>query len=391
MRDTLIADSADIKFECSQCGQRMVVERSAAGLMADCPACCTPVTVPHGHSSAESGESELLTQESVAAVRSHRNSGRDAAHQVEVDLAEAQAEIARQHALFKKAVDECERLKANATHIQAELKSFQADRQQLKADVAQARQVVGAAEARASELADTLSATQHENESLRYQAQADVNALHGLISALEAKIGERENQLREGKAETTEALRSLAKSRAEFNRLNTEAAGLRSEVEILRHDFESTTQELGATSQQLFETKGQLEPLIEEHRGTTAERDSWREQAEGFRRDLAALDTGRDLLELRAQHAELQRKHESLEVTLVEQTETAKKENDVLRGIVDRQNATLGTHHKELRRLRRGRFAVRFVYGLFALGLLALGYLAVHIFAPQHLTKLLGH
>ncbi len=308
MRDSLIADSGDIKFECSQCGQRMVVERSAAGFLADCPMCNTPVTVPHIHAPVDLGKGEAPALEPAIPVRSKREPGRESAHPIalEVELAEAQAEVVRQHALFKKAVDECERLKANTTHVQAELKSFQADRQQLKADLAQARQVAAVAEARASELADTLSAVQEENGALRYQAEVDVNALRERVSAVETLLAAREQELASRQAEHTDALRSLAKTRAEHSKLNTEAAGLRSEVEILRSDFETATQELATTSQQLSETKGRWETLAEEHRKASAERDDWRQQAEQFRHDLTALDSGRDLLELRTRHEELQ-------------------------------------------------------------------------------------
>lgn len=310
--------------------------------------------------------------------------------QLEAELAEARGEIERQHALFKKAVDECERLNANGTHIQAELKSFQADRQQLKADLAQARQAIAAAEARASELADTLSAAQQENGALRYQMEVDVAALQGQLSEVEMQLAAREQELQQGKAEHTEALRSLAKTRAAYSKVNMEASGLRNEVEVLRNDFETTTQELATASQQLFDIRGQFDTLTEEHQVATAERDDWRQQAEGFRRDLSQIDNGRELLDLRAQHAELQRKHQSLEVALAEQAEGAKKENDVLRGIVERQNATLGGHHAELRRLRRARFSLRLVYAVFALALLGLTFVALYVFAPQQLMKVVG-
>lgn len=390
MRDSLIADSADIKFECSQCGQRMVVERSAAGQKADCPMCSTPITVPVESSIVQvipNGES--LAAEAVPAPKVEEPKWKSA-EQLEAELTEAHAEIERQHSLFKKALEECERLNATGTHIQAELKSFQSDRQQLKAELAQARQAVAAAESRAAELADTLSAVQQENEALRYQAEVDLAAVHGKLAEVERQLATREQELQQSKAEHTDALRSLAKTRAEFTRINSEAAGLRSEVEVLRNDFETTTQELATTSQQLFETKGRLDTLIEEHQVATAERDDWHRQAEGFRQDLSQIDNGRELLELRAQHAELERKHQSLEVAMAEQAETAKRDNDVLRGIVDRQNATLAAHHGELRRLRRARFGLRLVYGVFSLGLLILAFVAVYIFAPQQLMKVVG-
>ncbi len=390
MRDSLIADSDDIKFECSQCGQRMVVERSAAGQKIDCPMCSTSLTVPV--------ESSLVTEirngeepvaEAVLAPKIDEPKWKSA-EQLEAELAEAHAEIERQHSLFKKAVEECERLNASWTHVQAELKSFQADRQQLKAELAQARHTVGAAEARAAELADTLSAFQQENGALRYQAEVDLAAVNGRLSEVEAQLAAREQDLQQGKAAHTDALRSLAKTRTEFTRINSEAARLRSEVEVLRNDFETTTQELATTSQQLFETRGQLDTLIEEHQVATAERDDWRQQAEGFRRDLSQIDNGRELLELRAQHAELERKHQSLQAAMADQAEAAKKDNDVLRGIVERQNATLATHHADLRRLRRARFSLRLVYGIFSLGLLVLAFVAVYTFAPQQFMKVVG-
>jgi len=68
-----------------------------------------------------------------------------------------------------------------------------------------------------------------------------------------------------------------------------------------------------------------------------------------------------------------------------------RKENDVLRGIVDRQNSTLAIQHADLRHMRRGRFGVRLVYGLLILGLLALAYFALMVFEPQVFAKYLPH
>lgn len=354
------------------------------------------MTVPQTHPLAEPDKVEAAAVErgTPAVMEAQTETAKSISgspEQLEGELAEARAEIIRQHTLFKKALEECERLNANATHIQAELKTFQGDRQQLKGDLAQSRQAVATAEARISELVDAFSALQQEHGAFKYQAEIDVNALHERLTGAEAQLAAREEELRDLQAGHTDALRSLARTRAEFTKVNTEAAGLRSEVETLRNDFEATTQELATTSQQLHEAQSTLETLTAEHEQATTERDDWRKQAEGFHHDLEALDTGRDLLELRTQHTELQKRHQSLEVTLAEQIEHAKKENDVLRGIVERQNVTLDSHHHELRRLRRGRFAMRLVYGLFSLGMLALGYLAFYVLAPQQVMKVVSH
>lgn len=354
------------------------------------------MTVPASHPAPEPDKVEASTEkpETSAAAEAQTESPKpisQSPQQLEAELAEARAEAVRQHTLFKKAVDECERLNANATHIQAELKTFQADRQQLKADLAQSRQALVTAEARISELVDAFSALQQEHGAFKYQAEIDVNALHERLTGAEAQLAAREEELREHKGVHTDALRSLARTRAEFTKVNTEAGGLRSEVETLRNNFEAATQELATTSQQLHEAQTTLEALTAEHEQATTERDDWRQQAEGFHHDLEALDAGRDLLDLRSQYAELQKEHQNLEITLAEQIEHARKENDVLRGIVERQNVTLDSHHHELRRLRRGRFAMRLVYGLFSLGMLALGYLAFYVIAPQQVMNVVGH
>jgi len=373
----------------------MVVEKLAAGLSTDCPTCSTPMTVPRTDPVVEPDKvvAAVAPPETPAAEAQTETPQPTPAspEQLETELAEARAEIARQHTLFKKAVEECERLNANATHIQAELKTFQADRQQLKTDLAHSRHAVSTAETRVSELVDAFSALQQEHGAFKYQAEIDVNALHERLTGAEAQLAAREEELSELQATHTDALRSLARTRAEFTKVNTEARGLRSEVETLRNDFEAATQELASTSQQLHEAQTTLETLTAEHLQATTERDDWRTKAEGYHHDLAALDTGRDLLDIRAQHAELQKKHQSLEIALAEQSENSRKENDVLRGIVERQNATLDSHHHELRRLRRGRFAMRLVYGLFSLGMLALGYLAFYVIAPQQVMKVVNH
>jgi chromosome segregation ATPase len=354
----------------------MVVESSAAGLSTDCPVCSSPIEVPHSDSPAEPDLPKPASEPVAPPKRSAAQGG-------ESELAEARAEIARQNSLFKKALEECERLKANATHIQAELKSFQADRQQLKADLAQARHQAVATERRASELTDSLSAAHEEAKALRYQAEVDAEAYQRRIAELEAYLTSSQQETSGAKGEHTDALRLLAKTRAELTKIGTEAFGLRSEVEVLRNDFESATRELGATSQRLSEVEAQLQSVTEEHDQASTERDDWRQRAEGFHQDLTALDSGRDLLELRAQHAELQRKFQSLEVALAERNEAANKETEVLRGIVDRQNATLGVQHSELRSLRRSRFGLRLVQAIFSLSLVALGFLAFYVFAPQ--------
>jgi chromosome segregation ATPase len=300
----------------------------------------------------------------------------------ETELEQARAEIARQHALFKKALDECERVKANVTHVQAELKSFQADRQQLKADAAQARLAIQAAEAHASELAVAVAAAQQEAAGLREQMETETAAWQERLAAQEQVVHDRDAQL-------GQALRNLAKYKSDLSASVVEAAGLRSELQAHQQGLQATGQQLREAKSELQETKSLLEAVTEEHRATTQDRDRWRERADGFEQDLRKLDTGRDLLELREKHQQLQAEYEALDTKFGEYREETEKNMAALKGIVSRQNATLAGYHGELRTLRRGRFAVRFVYGLFFLALVGLGYFACTVFKPSQFTELI--
>jgi len=414
MRDSSIVDSSDIKFACSQCGQRIVVERSAAGLDGNCPACNHPVTIP---------PEDPGVDESPAPNTPHHEPSREEARWQKLNLEEARLESARQHSLFRKAVEECERLNANATHVQAESKRFQADRQQLKTDLAVVRQAATAADARLAELGQALVAAQHENTALRQRIEDEVTIVRERLTATETQLAHRENELREARAENSQIVQALAQGQAELAALTAEAAGLRKDVAAHRQDAETTAQHLAVTGQQLHETEIRLKTLDEAHRQCSQERDEWQQQAVILRRDLASIDDGRELLATREKFEQLQKAHRIAETTLAQRTTeaaeaTAKvetlradlhesrrqradaerraqagsesqlmKDNDVLRGIVDRQNSTLAIQHGELRHLRRGRFGVRIVYGLFALGLLALGYFAFKVIDPQDFAR----
>src|SRR4051812_32355904 len=110
MRDDMIAESADIKFACPQCGQRIVVDKSAAGLHGTCPICEGPVTVPFLEN-AEHGLPDLgngpYADPGLEETREELFGSAEQVGQLQRQLDQARSEIERQHALFKKAVDEC--------------------------------------------------------------------------------------------------------------------------------------------------------------------------------------------------------------------------------------------------------------------------------------------
>jgi chromosome segregation ATPase len=298
----------------------------------------------------------------------------------------ARAESVRQHALFKKAVDECERITANATHVQAELKTFQGERQQLKAEIAHARQAALKAEGHVGELAEALAAAQQEIAVLRGQ-EGDVNGLYQQISDAEARLSAQEAELRESQGELGKALRNLARTKSDLSATMIEAGGLRSQLEAHQTGLQTTGQQLHAAKAGLHDVTARFDALTEEHRVACEQRDQWQQRSDGFEHDLKEIDNGRELLEVRDQLKKLQAEHRQLEITLNENTESFEKNADVQRGIIARQNTTLGVYHSELRRLRRKHLSLRLVYAIFAVGLLALGFVAVQVFAPKQTTR----
>jgi chromosome segregation ATPase len=434
----MIADSADIKFACPQCGQRMVVEKSGAGVTADCPFCHSPVTVPYvssiydhgsrGHraeSAAAPSESNTnFTDPSIDETREELFNATLAHGELQRELDVANKEVVRLQALFKKAVDECERVTASATHAQAEIKSFQGDRQQLKSDLSQAKQRMLAAEQQVAEFSASLAEAQQENQALRDQVESDLGVSREQLAATETQLLSRERELAALRDENSELVQSLAATQAELAALGRETAQVRGELECadkLLDEASQTEIEMRATNEEL---RGQLDGAANDIQCLTQERDRIREQVDVLQRDLKETDSGRGLLELRGQLESLSAEHRSIvselaaksaEVrnlsetgqalreelgTTIQQRDEAqrraeanseaqlKKDNDVLRGINQRDNVTIGVYHSELRRLRRARYALRIVYGVFGIALIGLVIFAISVFTRHGVGEL---
>jgi chromosome segregation ATPase len=433
MRDDMIAESSDIRFACSQCGQRIVVEKSAAGLSGNCPVCEGPVIIPHVSSIHEAhgddGASHHEHGGFAAAGLEEGTRGEVFSTTVELDRArreldESNKEIERLRTLFKKTLDECERITASATHAQAEIKSFQSDRQQLKADLSSAKQRALAAESHAAELTNALAEAADENVALRQYIDQEIAFGHERLSATEAQIELRGQELAALQAENSEIVQSLAASQAELAALRGEVSGLYEELgaaQQLLNEAADSNQELLSAKQEL---ESRLDESASESRQLRQDLDESRERAESLRQDLVKTDTGAELLDLRGRLKDLTEDRSRIAETLAEKRSELKdlatteqslrtelqearrlreeaerqaaansesqmnKDNEVLRGIVARQNTTLGVHFAEVRRLRRGRFALRIVYGLFGLALLGLVFFALTIFTHQDVEKL---
>ncbi len=410
----MIALSADIKFACSQCGQRMVVEKSGAGLTTNCPVCDHKMTVPEVSSLRPNG---LRNRESFAVETEDDADG---------SLDVARHEIERLRAQLKKALEECERIRTSATHAQAEIKSFRGDRQHLKNELSQARQRIQTVEAQAAALATALETTEEENTALREQHTNDLALGRERLTATETQLEVRERELSSVQMLNSGLGESLASIEAELATLHAEKAGLLRELGTAQQLLNEAAEieDRRAAAQQ--ELRGQMGAAVAENERLDEVQAQLRAEVETLRHDLVQTDGGCELLDLRNRVAELtieqarlaggleERTAEVQMLAATEQTLRAElleshqlrakaerlaaanseaklnQDNDVLRGIIARQNVDIAVHHVEVRRLRRARFGLRILYTLFAIGLLGLVYLALSIFTDHDIEELVG-
>ena len=319
----MILESADIKFACSQCGQRIVVEKSAAGMDGTCPICEGPVTVPYASSVSERTDGIEITNGNYADpglqdTRAELFASTVEWGRVQRELDEANEEIARLSSLFKKAVDECERITASATHAQAEIKSFQADRQQLKADLSSAKQRALAAENQIAELATALSAANHENTAIREQFADNWALEQERISTVETQLGLRDHELAGIRAENSEIVQSLAGTQADLAKQQNELNAVRRELETaqqLLNEAADIEASLLATKHDLV---ARLDSVTLESGQLREERDTLQAQSQVLRQDLVKTDVGAELLELRGRLDDLTQDRASMAETLAE-------------------------------------------------------------------------
>jgi chromosome segregation ATPase len=423
----MIALSADIKFACSQCGQRMVVEKSGAGLATNCPVCDHEMTVPQF----STPPTNALWADQDSYVGESPSRLEERSFDAEEPAAERPAEMPRQEierlrAQLKKAIEEGERIKTSATHAQAEIKSFHSDRQHLKSELSQAKQRILAVESQAAALATALEATEEENTALREQQTHDLTLSRERLAATETQLEVRERELSTVQAINAGLAESLAGVEAELATLQAEKAGLLGELATAQQLLNEAAEieEQRVVAQQALQTE--FDAAATENQRLSAAHAELRAEAEMLRHDLVQTDTGRELLDLRGRvetltnaqtqltgalagkttevqslasaavglQAELQesrRLHAEAEQLAAANSEAKlKTDNDVLRGIIARQNVDLGLHHVEVRRLRRARFGLRILYTFFAIGLLGVVFLAMSIFTNHSIQEMVA-
>ena len=359
----MTADSAEITFECSQCGQRISVDSSGAGLSAECPTCQHPLVIPTFSSLHDRSYGE-------AAAHAERRTAltNDAAESSVAELQDLRDELAE----ARQRGDA-----AGRAHAHADTESAR-----LQQQLGEARMVI-------SQLTVQLAAAD-ENRAQWEQAFAHTaEQAHGY----EAQLTARE----------TDFTAALAAARAETGTLAGELAALRTELEDTHAAVRATT---AAAEEKRAEMQRALESAEAEHLTLIDRLAGLRVEAETLRSDLAEIHTGRELLALRDRFNTLETEHQSSAAALARSTaeveavtasaekfradltearargadaerradaasESAlKRDNEVLRGIIERQNTVGEERYAELRRLRRQRLTLRLLYAGIALGVI---------------------
>jgi len=141
---------------------------------------------------------------------------------------------------------------------QAEIKSFQADRQQLKNDLNQLKQRAVAAENQVAELATTLAAANHDNVSLRQQVDNDLSLAQSRLESTGTQLDLRERELANVREENSEIVQSLAGTQAELAAMGIELAGVREQLGKAEHSLQDGARRQEELSQAKHDLQNQL-------------------------------------------------------------------------------------------------------------------------------------
>ena len=353
---------AEIKFECPHCGQRIAVGSDAAGVCIDCPTCQNGVTIPDGSDPPEPEQNEGGLREGLDAVRG-----------------------------------ENERLRANATLTQAEIKSFNNERLALRNEAASFKQRSAVAEAR-------LAAMQGELDLLRQR-----------LNATETQLGSAERELAESRAaaaraagERRDAEREIATVRSELAaalaaleqaQAAAEIAGAR--VLEAEKQVAESRERLGAAAVEARTLREECATALKEAdslRGVVNKDEASREflstktkltsvEKELIARRQAAAQLEADLLASETERRRLDEERGSLHRRVAEalkQVEELSKDrmnadNEKLRELLERQNEELKIRFRELTRFRRARLTLKIIWALTGLGIVGLGYVFMKI------------
>jgi chromosome segregation ATPase len=380
--------AADIKFSCTQCGQRMLVDPAAAGHKTSCPGCDTEITVPTPESVitggyAEAGQTPVEAFSSKEADEYEVKAGgadldltnRDSPSSANADhVVVSRSDWEEMHQQLFRAQEVSEHLELANAHLQTELRHREASHQTLEGELAFTRQRLLSAETQLGTSNRELSLSQGAVSQLEADLQkalADRDRIAGEQVSLEWKLTELEASLRNAEVECGRmniAAEELLQVRSQISKIEWERDELRRECDQINRDLANTQ-----NGRELSALRGREKALAEEkQRMAVALADAL---ADATRFEQLNSKARTELEEMHRRFVAAEKRSESLSSSEVG------RDNEILRGILARQKEELEQRYRELMMARRAKFGLRLAYWMFGVGALAVLAFAMQIIA----------
>ncbi len=394
--------TAEIQFDCIHCGQGLVAEPAGAGLTTTCPKCRSEILVPEQGNVASRHADGIdgVAAHQVAASAGLRPRGyptRPTAAEAEEEepltlrlereLAHARVEAKTLRRDLQEANEERESLRSSSAMLQAEVQRLQAENLVLRDHYVDHQQRLTATEAQMHSHARELHETRTTVTGLKAERERILeesaelerqNTAHRLNAEAAAETldshAQRVEELEQFLTEQSETLRFTEETRAS---LETERNALAEDNEILRRDLNESE-----SGRELLELRQRIK--IAERARQDAERAESRAEAEFKKISEAEQRQRGDMEALLRRVKEAEGKAESVSDPQLH------KDNELLRGIVERQKGQIEQHYTELVKLRAGRFAHRTIWVIVCLVVAAIVAVAVQFF-PELVKYLKAH
>lgn len=454
--------TTDIKFDCTHCGQRMVVSAEAAGLATECPSCASTITIPKlaamldrayqpagrtretmpaGVGDRRHSEDPSFEDPEIASLRQELLEASTQISRLEGELAELSAAAAASNQAAEQARASYEKLQAERRKLRDELVTFKKGLTVKEAElqvVAEARGIadarVHALSAELNKLEAALASREEELARLRPELAALTQERAELLPRLEATETEalealetldaRNAELEQLRANLTETQAARTTALRDAHSLETRLAEVDAELTTARATIAQAEARLQSTADELASTQKRLADVDETAKSLTICVRELEKERDALQKSLSENSTGKDLVEAREHLRVTAQERDSLSTrvqqlsgeleasgserkqlsdqlkTLLRELDEARRraeaassarlrqDNEVLRGIIARQNSELEQRHAQVVRLKRARLALRLAYAAFGMGLLAVAVWALRTVPGLHIGKL---
>lgn len=381
----------EIKFTCSHCEQKMVADEAAIGLTISCPGCGSVLIVPATTTLDVSSAGPIRPRsQSMPADRPTPRTST-----VSETVSGTSAPEARQDLIAASVQN---------SRLEGQIAEFRQQIKKLRAEISRVTSERDEAMAQAQQMAPELDVAR---ENLHAYAEA-FDSLQQQLRQAEADVADARHHLADTQEERTVALREMQVLQQRIAEKEQELTSLWTELTAATGKAEGVDAELRKVRENLASVEQASESLRLEMADLTKERDS-------LRRSVSESGLGQELVSTREQLATAEKENKRLNLhsrqltSDVDAAERARKErddlirtlkteldnarrsatanseakinndNEVLRGIIARQNSELEQKHSQLKRLKRARLGVQFAYALFAIALIFIAVWAVKV------------